>query len=294
MKKLNKLLLLFLSLLLIFSLAIGCSAKESKSFDSAVTENSNSGEFDTPREEIFKSEDSSPLEPEKVITTINMYFETTEFEEANKSLNKIIEKHKSYVENSNISHNQHYNNKSYRYGYFVIRVPKENVANFKSDLKGIGNIISESTNKEDVTKKYRDTESRLKVITTKEERILALLEKAEKIEDIIALENQLSETIAEKESLKTSLINIDDKVDFSTINIEIQEVEKLSNAETIETTFGTRIKNAFSDSLFRFKKSMENFVISLIYLLPFILVLGVVVYLVYMIIKKLNIGNKKS
>ncbi len=73
MKKLNKLLLLFLSLLLIFSLAIGCSAKESKSFDSAVTENSNSGEFDTPREENFKSEDSSPLEPEKVITTINMY-----------------------------------------------------------------------------------------------------------------------------------------------------------------------------------------------------------------------------
>ncbi len=113
------------------------------------------------------------------------------------------------------------------------------------------------------------------------------MEKAEKIEDIIALENQLSETIAEKESLKTSLINIDDKVDFSTINIEIQEVEKLSNAETIETTFGTRIKKMpLVIPYLDLKKSMENFVISLIYLLPFILVLGVVVYLVYMIIKK--------
>ncbi len=51
---------------------------------------------------------------------------------------------------------------------------------FKSSLNGVGNIISESTNKEDVTRQYKDTESRLKVIETKEERILALLSKAEK------------------------------------------------------------------------------------------------------------------
>lgn len=285
-KNVKRVLILSLSVILILSLVLGCSAKSSKNEDTAVSEESRSGSLNEPMVTEDMDFSDSPLEPEKIITTIYLRFETTEFEGSTTELEKIVKKYKAYVESSDISYNQHYNNKSYRYGSFVVRVPKDSVANFKSELNGIGNIISENINKEDVTKNYRDMESRLKVITTKEERVLALLAKAEKIEDIIALENQLGETIAEKESLKASLMDIDNKVDFNTINIEIQEVEKLSNTETIETSFGTRVANAFSNSLYGFKNSMENLVISLIYLLPFIIVLGIVIYLVYMLTKR--------
>lgn len=288
MKNLKRIIVFSLSIILIFSLIVGCSAKSSNISDSAPSEQSGSESFDRPMDTKSISSEESQLEPEKVITTIDLHFETTEFENSTVELEKIIKKNKAYVENSNISYNRHYDNKSYRYGSFVVRVPKESIEDFKSELNGIGNITFESTNKEDVTKRYRDTESRLKVITTKEERVLALLAKAEKVEDIIALENQLSETIAEKEVLKASLMDIDNKVDFNTINIEIQEVEKLSNTETIETSFGTRIANAFSNSIYGFKNSMENLVISLIYLLPFILVLGIVIYLIYIARKKFS------
>ena len=136
------------------------------------------------------------------------------------------------------------------------------------------------------------------MVTTKESRLLALMEKASKIEDIIALENQLSQTIYEKEQLQSTLSGIDDKVDFSTVHINIQEVEKLTNAENPSTGFGTRVKNAFSDSLYRFNIGIQNFVISLIYLAPFILLIGLLAFLVYLLTKKFklfeNYKNKKG
>lgn len=300
--KLRKLFILALSLVLILSLAIGCSSSDKSSTSNDMAWDSASGGTDggaapmapPDRDDILSKE--SGLEPEKVITTINLEFETTEFDNTTSDLMKLIEKYKAYVENSNISYNQYYNNKSYKYAQYTIRVPKNDALSFKTELNSIGNMILENTNKEDVTKQYRDTESRLRVVTTKEERLLALLEKAERIEDIIALENQLSEVIYEKENLQSSLVTIDDKVDFSTVRINIQEVERLRNSETIETTFGTKIKNALSNSLFGFKKSMQNFTISFIYALPFLIALAIVIFVVYWIIKKINrirINKKK-
>lgn len=300
MKKWNKLFLLTLSLVLILSLATGCSGsgKSSTSNDMAWDSAAGSdGGGASPMAPPMESEivaDESGLEPEKVITTINLEFETTEFDQTTNDLMKLVGKYKAYIENSNISYNQYYNNKSYKYAQFVIRVPKDDVTSFKTELNGIGNMISENTNKEDVTKQYRDTESRLRVVTTKEERLLALLEKAEKIEDIIALENQLSDVIYEKENLQSSLMTIDDKVDFSTVRVNVQEVERLRNAETIETTFGTKVKNAIEGSLYGFKNSMQNLFISLIYMLPFLIIIGLVLFIFYKIVKRFNIFRKNN
>lgn len=305
MFKSKKIWLVILSVFLILSLIAGCSSQKSVQNESSVAPDTGSPNFGGPvrdqamenKADIAPSEPSpvpSPLEPKKVITTIEMVFETTEFDKTTNNLDIIVNKYKAYVENSNISNNSYYDNKSYRFGTYTIRVPKISVDSFKSELSGIGNMTSESTSKEDVTSQYTDTESRLKVITVKEERILSLLEKAEKIEDIIALENQLSQTIQEKESLKSSLISLDDRVDYSTFYLSIQETEKLSNSETVETTFGTKIMNAINDSLYSFKKTMQNLTISLIYVFPFIIILGVILFVVFKIIKKINIKKNKE
>lgn len=295
MKRSSKLFILALIIILILSLTIGCSSRKSSGGGSVKNDaTQGSGVSESPMAPPMDADYvdvQSKLEPQKVITTIYLEFETTEFDKTTEDLMKLVEKYKAYIENSNVSYNQYYNNKSYKNAQYTIRVPKDDVMSFKTELNGIGNMLSENTSREDVTKQYRDTESRLRVVTTKEERILALLEKAEKIEDIIALENQLSEIIYEKENLQSSLMNLDDKVDFSTLRISIQEVERLRNAETVETTFGTKIKNAIEDSLFVFINSMQNLTISLIYLLPFIIVLGLVIFVVYLIIKRLKGRN---
>ena len=304
MLKSKRILLISISLILILSLVAGCSAKSLQHTTDNIAPETGSPDFGGPSRDEYPTENKSeiespssvpsPLEPKKVITTIQLEFETTEFDKTTNNLDIILNKYKAYVENSNISNNSYYNNKSYRFGSYTIRVPKESVENFKSELSGIGNLTSESTSKQDVTSQYTDTESRLKVITVKEERILALLEKAEKIEDIIALENQLSQVIYEKENLKSSLISLDDKVDYSTFYLNIHETEKLSNADTVETSFATKVKNAINDSFYSFKKTMQNLTISLIYLFPFIIILLVILFVAFKLIGKIKAKNNKD
>lgn len=271
MENSKKLIFILLSIILILSIIVGCNAQKSENVSSDKADSTAS------EEAKFGGDSASPLEPEKVITTIDLKVETTEFDESNDELNSIIEKHEAYVEYSNIS----YSSKVYRNGQYVIRVPKDNIKNFKLDLDAIGNIIRESANKQDVTKQYTDTKSRLKVLEVQEERILTLMKKATEIEDIIALEEHLSEVIYEKEKLQSNLMELDDKIDFNTINLSIQEVEKLSSSTTQDTSFGREIIDAIDDSLYFFKNTLERLVIVMIYLLPFIVIISIIVFAGY-------------
>ena len=94
-----------------------------------------------------------------------------------------------------------------------------------------------------------------------------LLKKAQKIEDIISIENQLSEIIYQKENLTKNILDMDDKVSYSIVNINISEVEKLRGDITTKTTFATKVFNTFSDSLYVFKIFIEKFTLVFIYML---------------------------
>ncbi len=283
MSNAKKTILVLVSIMLVLSIAAGCSSQknEMSKADIAPAEHDFS-ESSQGEKASADFESNSPLEPDKVITTMDLQFETTEFDKSNEELNKIIEKYQGYVEYSNIS----FSSKSYRNGDYVIRIPKGNVQNFKNNLNTIGNKTRESINKQDVTKQYTDTESRLRVLEVKEERILALIEEATKIEDIIALESQLSEIIYEKEKLQSSLMDLDDKIDFTTINLYLREVDKTTSMTGASTTFGTKVIDAIGNSMYFFKNTLQQLIILIIYLLPFIIVLGVIGFFAYKIMIK--------
>lgn len=288
----NKRVLLFMVSLLVFVILIsGCSA--SKSIESEIAPSSlprgvDSGVSvnDTVRESKSSNEYLSiGVEPEKVITTVSVSMQTKEFMNTTEKLNSLISKYKGYVENSNISYNNYINSTGLKYSNYTIRIPKEGLTQFVDELKDIGNIISENTSKTDITKQYRDTKSRLKVLETKEERILTLLKKAEKMEDIIALENQLSNIIYEKENLTANIMDMDDKVDYSTVYVTLEEVAKLTSGETVKTPFFTKLTNAIKNSMYYFARDIGNFIIGLVYFLPYALIIGVMVYVVLKLLK---------
>ncbi|MCR2044564.1 DUF4349 domain-containing protein [Anaerosalibacter massiliensis] len=219
---------------------------------------------------------------QKIITNLFISMETKEFDNSINHLNNIVNKYKGYIENSDISYNNHVNNNIYKYAQYTIRMPKNSVDKFTNEINKIGNIISQSTSKEDITKEYYDTESKLNVLKIKEERILKILESAEKIEDILKLEDELNKVIYEKESITNEMKDMDNKISYSTLIINITEVDKFSNIETTKTSFGEKIINTFNNSLYFLKLTMENIIIIVIYILPFALIIG----LVYLIINK--------
>lgn len=290
----NKRFLFMMVSVLAFAVVIaGCSSKNmstnemapnvSMDYDRGQTQDSPSAGIDMNQEE--KSE-YTMVEPDKIITTVSVSMQTKEFVDTTEKLTNLIGKYKGYIENSNISHNNYYNSTRLKHAEYTIRIPRENLSHFTLDLKGIGNIISENTSKVDITKQYRDTESRLKVLELKEERILALLNKAEKMEDIIVLENQLSSIIYDKENLTANILDMDDKVDYSSLYLNIEEVAKLTSEEDIKTTFWTKIVNAFKDSTYFFSYNIQGLIIWFIYFIPYGLIIGVIAFVVLRFIKK--------
>lgn len=286
----NKKIIYAITLIFIFSIFVsGCASSPDKGFETAPQENENSyrEEFDLDNavtEDKVDSEES--MEPDKVITTVSISMQTKEFMDTTDKLNTLIKKHKGYIEQSNISYNNYVYSTRLKYSDYSIRIPRENLDLFIEEVKEIGNIISENKSKVDITKQYRDTESRLKVLETKEERLLSLLEKAEKMEDIIALENQLSNIIYEKENLTANLMDMDDKVDYSTVNFQLEEVAKLTSSGNVKTPFLDKIKNAFNDSIYFFTHNIENLFISLVYFLPYLLIILIIVYILLRFLRK--------
>lgn len=270
----------------VITLVSACSSRDDVSNESSRDTLENEITDEGADFDIQQEERSEILEGEKVISTYFMSLETLDFEKTRAELDNLIKKHKSFIQNSNVNFRGSNYSKNYRNGNFSIRIPKENLEQFKTDLKETGNITEESTNKQDVTQFYSDTESRLKLVTSKEKRLLELLEKAEKIEDIIAIESELTNTIYEKERLEKNLKSIDDKIQYTTLNLQLIEVKNFSNTDNVDTSLFTRLKNALTDSLFAFKVSVENFFIWLVYALPYILILGVLIVLGIIFIKR--------
>jgi len=290
MKANKRAILIIISLLTVVLIISSCASKSDMSEDSIQSNaTGNRGEFDevSPEESAQADADSGigGIEPEKVITSVFLSLETTEFDSAIENLDNIVSKSKGYVENSHISSRGRINNKVFQHAQYTIRIPKGSVDTFTGGMDSIGNVVSQSTSKEDITKQYYDTESRLNLLKVKEERMTDLLKKAERIEDIITIENQLSEIIHQKENMTKNILEMDDKVDYSIINMEISEVEKLRSDITAKTTFATRISNAFNDSLYTFKVFVEGLILIFVYTWPFLLVGGLVVFLVLRFIK---------
>jgi hypothetical protein len=300
MKNIKRFLSIALSLIIILSIATGCSSKSTP----MDIESSNDSKYKTSEDYVgvapgesapnySDNEESSPLEPIKVIVRFYLDMQTIEFDKSITNLENLISKYEGYVESSSINLGSYYDQNNYRSANYTIRIPKTNINKFMNETGSVGKINTQEESKEDVTLHYRDTESRLNVLNIKEERILELLKKAEKMEDIIALENSLSDVIYQKENLTGVLKDLDNKIEFSTVSIYLKEVQKINVKDDAKTKFGQRIANAFSNSLHYFKLGFENFIIQFIYALPALIVLAILLYGIYKGTRIYN-GKKKS
>lgn len=287
--------LTILSLFIIVLIMSSCSASkimtESSTQDNAM-DSVESPEMGFDYDEESGTDFNNSVEPKKVITSIYLSLETMEFDSTIKNLDNIINKNNGYIENSYVSNSSRTSNKVFKRAEYTIRIPRDNLEVFTSGVDSIGSVISKNTSREDITKQYYDTESRVDLLEAKEKRMIALLEKAQNMEDIIAIENQLSEIIHQKENLTRNILDMDDKISYSIVNINISEVEKLRTDITTETTFASKISNAFTDSLYMFKVGVQGFVVVFIYILPFALIAGLIGILVFKI-KKIFTSKKK-
>lgn len=212
---------------------------------------------------------------DKIIGTYSMNFETLDFPKMIIDVNGLVTKYTGYVQSSSIYNNTSSDGKLYKYATYVFRIPKDKVIAFNAELKNFANITTESSSLENVSKYYRDTEARLTTLEAQQKRLNELYAQAKEIADIIEIETRLNEIIYQIEMIKGELQYLDERVDYSTIYVNIQEVSKLTTGESIQASLGERLQLALKQSAELFKESMINFLILLIYVIPFAIVLGI-------------------
>ena len=220
-----------------------------------------SPELDMPAD----GQTASVLPPNvKLIYRAGIELESTGFDAAVAAVEKLAAECGGYFENSSID-----NYGSYRYANYVIRVPAQNFERFCSTLSEMGkagevfqlNSISRSA--EDVSERYYDIESRLATQQTKLERLQALLAQADIMEDIITIESAISETELAIEQLTGSLRHYDSLVGYSTIDLSLREVTRLSDVEEPPIGFGARLSAAFRAGGKRFVARWQDFLVAL-------------------------------
>lgn len=243
-------------------------------------------------EEIREGDSADPLIGEKVITTIDVTYETLEYQASVTHLKEIIEEHEAYMESSYETTNQAdgYNSNSHeaqlRQGNFTIRIPAEKVNTFLAAMEGmVGTKISEQVGNQDATQTYYDTQSRIEVLQQKEDRLRELLAQATTIEDILAIEDNLTETVAEREVLQTQNDAIDDLAAYSSLNLTIMERTRVANRPGSAVSFWERAREAIVDSAYTFYYWLQDALIWIIYAVPYLVVLAGIVFLIWLIRK---------
>ena len=162
----------------------------------------------------------------KLIKTVEMDIETKEFDNVLSALESEVAALGGYIENSNTYNGSSYSShRETRWADMTVRIPEEELDSFLNTVSDISNVTRRSDNVEDVTLAYVDLESHRDALRTEQTRLLELLEQAETIEDIITIESRLSEVRYQLESMESQLRTYDNKIDYSTVYLNISEVE---------------------------------------------------------------------
>ena len=216
----------------------------------------------------------------KMIYRGSLELQTTEFERSDTEIKALTGRLGGYFEEQNV-----YNRSGgYRSASYTVRVPAERFEEFLGQVGDICTVVYQRQSAEDVSEYYYDMESRLETAKIKLDRLQALLARAEMMEDIITLESAISETEYQIERLSGEKRHYDSLIGYSTINVTLDEVYRVSEPETAPLTFGQRVGAAFRDGLRSFGGAMENFVEWLAYswltLLVILLIAAAVVKLI--------------
>lgn len=218
----------------------------------------------------------------KLIRTVNVSLQTQKYDELASSIRKRVSELGGYIENSNEYSN--YNDK--RSCYLVARIPQDKLDEFLNTALTEGTVVSRSENVEDITLTYSDVKTRVETLKVEQERLLELLGKAEDVESIIAIESRLSEISYEIENNASRLKVYDNKVSYSTVSIDIQEVAL--TAETVEASLWEKIAAGIEENFIDVTAFLGGLLFAIVINLPALIVLVVIIALIVLIVKKIR------
>lgn len=209
----------------------------------------------------------------KLITTVTMDAEATDFEECAANIKAKVAQCGGYIENESSEK---------KYGSYTIRIPSKNLETFLENVNDCSNVTYYSSSVEDVTLNYVDIEARISALRTEQKRLEEFMSQAETVEDIITIEDRLSEVRYELQSYESQKRTYDNKIDYSTVNLNISEVSNYT--PPVKATISARIKAGLSDNMLDFVETMEDIIVGIATVVPIIIMALIPVGILFLIV----------
>ena len=225
----------------------------------------------------------------KLVYNSNISLETKKFDEDVARVKELVSANGGYLESNSTYGSVEYGGRS---ANMLARIPADKYQDFMSSVGDVGSLTSKSENVEDITSSYVDVQARLKSLNTKLERLQELEAEADNVTDLLEIEDRINDVQYQIESYTAQKKTYDDKIDYSTVSVDISEV--VTYSEVKADSAWNRFAEAFAGSFTGFIEFLQNLVIGLIYLLPYIVIVAIVVVVIIRIHKKRKIKKEKK
>lgn len=223
---------------------------------------------------------------DKIIKRFNLEVETKDFDNLIKKLNNQTKELGGYIESSQISGQSYNDSNVLRNGDIVARIPSKKTDEFVNTVSDNANVTNNSCTTENVTLDYVDAQSRMEALKIEQKRLFDILDKTKDLKSIITLESRLSDIRYEIQNYESQLRIYDNDVDYSTVTLKIQEVDRITTVNEKKPSFTERIKNGFSDSIYNIGEGFKNFLVWFIVNLPYLLIWGAIIFVAVIITRK--------
>ena len=209
-----------------------------------------------------------------LIRTGQVHLEVDDFEAARRNLTRTVNRHGGYISDSNVERHR-IDNKSYKTGMVVLRIPAQNFTAMMGETEAVGTVLESRTNVEDVTEQLVDIEARLENLRAQRDQLRKLYRNASDTEDVLAVQRRLSDVQGEIERLEARQQNLRRQVALSTIRVRMEEPRPQPEPVDIDRWYEVGVLSAFLESVDGVVVTLRALVVSVAYILPYLLVFGV-------------------
>lgn len=189
--------------------------------------------------------EGAPNEVErKIIYTARVELHVINLDESRDKLEAILAEVKGYVAKSDESGRTG----MMRSGTWKVRVPVVKFHEFLARVQTFGELVSKTSDAQDVTEEFVDTEARLKNLKAEEVVLNKLLqEKAQNTADLLAFRQQITSVREQIERYEARLKTLSRLTSMTTIDVVMREDKKFTPDSA--PSFGTSLGRTFSDSV---------------------------------------------
>jgi hypothetical protein len=219
----------------------------------------------------------------KIIRTASYTLATMQFERDLEAVKALATTYSGWVEYASVSGDAAKGDM--RYANLTLRIPTQSLDSFRGGVTSIGRVTDSNESATDVSESYSDTQMRLQTQKDKMERLRALMNTTGELADLLAVENEIANTQYQIDSYESSLRGVDNQVNYTSIQVYLQEETAKDAASTKALTLGERILRGLAATWQAICEFAQDLAVFLVMILPVVIPAVFILFIVFKVHK---------